>query len=79
MDQKDSDSTFRALWVTSGIGFMMAACILSGYYVGSYLDSKFDTAPWLMLVFLLLGIAAGFTEIYNIMKKLTKGPGKGKK
>jgi F0F1-type ATP synthase assembly protein I len=65
--------------MTSGIGFMMAACILGGYFVGSYLDSKFDTAPWLMLVFLLLGIAAGFIEIYNIMKKLTKEPGKGKK
>lgn len=72
MNLKDSKSTYRALGITSGIGFMMAACILGGYFVGSYLDSKFGTKPWLLLVFLLMGLAVGFIEIYNIMKKLTK-------
>lgn len=72
MDLKDSGSTVRALGVTGGIGFMMAACVLGGYFVGSYLDSKLGTAPWLLITFLLMGLAAGFIEIYNIIKKLNK-------
>lgn len=72
MDLKDSGSTVRALGITGGIGFMMAACVLGGYFVGSYLDSKLGTAPWLLVTFLLMGLAAGFIETYNIVKKLNK-------
>lgn len=69
---KDSGSTFRALGVTGGIGFMMGACVLGGYLVGSYLDSKFGTAPWLLIAFIIMCVAAGFMEIYKILKKITK-------
>lgn len=69
LNQKDSRSTLRALGVTGGIGFTMAASILGGYFLGSYLDSKFGTAPWLLIVFLLMSITAGFLEVYNILKK----------
>ncbi len=58
--------------VTVGIGFMLAACVLGGYLVGSYLDSKFGTEPWLLIVFIIMCFAAGFREIYNILKKITK-------
>jgi ATP synthase protein I len=72
LNHKDSRSTFRALGLTGGIGCIMAACILGGYFVGSYLDSKFGTAPWLLLVFILMSIAAGFLEVYKILKKAMK-------
>jgi ATP synthase protein I len=72
LNQKDSRSTFRALGLTGGIGFIMAGSIMGGYFLGSYLDSRFGTAPWLLITFLLMSIAAGFLEVYNILKKAMK-------
>ncbi len=72
MDLNDSRSTFRALGLTSGIGFVMAACLAGGYYLGCYLDSKFGTGPWLLIVCLLLCMTAGVVEICNLIKKAVK-------
>lgn len=79
MNLKDSSSTLRALGLTGGIGFIMAACILGGYYLGHYLDSKFGTAPWLLILTLLLCMTAGFLEIYNMLKRATKETSKDDK
>ncbi len=58
--------------LTGGIGAVMAASILGGYFVGRYLDAKFGTAPWLLILTLLLCMVAGFLEVYKIVKKVTK-------
>ena len=72
MSLNDSSSTFRALGLTGGIGAVMAACILGGYFIGRYLDAKFGTAPWLLIASLLITMVAGFLEVYKIVKKVTK-------
>jgi len=72
LDLKESGSTFRALGLTSGIGFVMAACVAGGYYGGRYLDSKFGTEPWLMIVSLLLCMTAGVLEVCSMVKKAMK-------
>lgn len=72
MNLNDSSSTFRALGLTGGIGAAMAASILGGYFIGRYLDAKFGTAPWLLVLTLLLCMTAGFLEVYKIVKKVTK-------
>jgi ATP synthase protein I len=46
----------------------MAAFILSGYFIGSYLDKRLGTDPWFLLFFLLLGIVGGFWEYLKILK-----------
>jgi len=70
--EDDSRNTFRALGLTSGMGFIMAACLAGGYYSGCYLDSKFGTEPWLLIVSLLLCMTAGVLEICNMLKKAMK-------
>lgn len=72
MNLNDSRSTFRALGLTGGIGAVMAACIMIGYFIGRYLDAKFGTAPWLLIVSLLMSMTAGFLEVYKIVKKVMK-------
>ena len=72
MNLDDSRSTYRALGLTSGIGFVMAACVAGGYYGGRYLDSKFGTEPWLLIASLLLCLAVGVVEICNMLKKAMK-------
>ncbi len=72
MNLDDSRSTYRALGLTSGIGFVIAACLAGGYFGGSYLDTKFGTEPWLLIASLLLCLTAGVVEICNMLKKAMK-------
>ena len=50
----------------------MALSIFIGLAIGVYLDRKFDTSPWLTLIFIGLGIAAGFKNLGLAIKKSRK-------
>ena len=45
----------------AGLEFTLA--VLIGVGIGYWLDSKLDTSPWLMLLFLGFGFAAGFRQL----------------
>lgn len=47
-----------------GLGFPIAIAI--GYFVGHWLDGVCSTSPWLMIVFSLCGIVAGFVNAFRI-------------
>jgi F0F1-type ATP synthase assembly protein I len=49
-------------------GFEFAAAILLGLFVGQYLDRRIGTAPWLLILGVAVGAAAGF---YNLYRTLT--------
>jgi ATP synthase protein I len=51
------------------MGIAMAVTTILGLVVGLYLDRVFGTQPWLMIIFLILGVAAGFRNIYITIKK----------
>lgn len=70
MDSNNKGKTFYALGRAMSLGFFMVGSIVGGYLVGSYLDSRFGTAPKLMLVFSLMGIAVGFMEFYRVIKNI---------
>lgn len=53
----------------SSIGLQLALSIFIGLFAGIYLDRRFDTSPWLTLVGLAMGIAAGFRNIGLAIKK----------
>jgi ATP synthase protein I len=69
---KKSDGIGKSFGQVGSIGLVLAACIFIGTAIGVWLDRWLHTQPWLMLLFLLLGIVAGF---YNVMKML---PGRGR-
>ncbi len=51
----------------------MVLSIFIGLAVGIYLDRRvFNTTPWLTLIFLGLGIAAGYRNIGFAIKKSRK-------
>lgn len=43
-----------------------------GLAVGVFLDRRFATTPWCTIIFLLLGITAGFRSLYRIAHSLKK-------
>ena len=47
----------------------MALSIFIGLGIGVWLDGKFDTSPWLTLIFLGFGIAAAYRNIGLAIKK----------
>ncbi len=47
-----------------------------GLGIGYWLDNVFSTGPWLTLIFLLLGIVAGFVEIFRMIHKEDSGTAK---
>lgn len=55
---------FKSIGFLSGVGIAMVAATFIGFGIGYYLDQWLDTRPWLTLVFLGLGIVAGFRNVY---------------
>jgi ATP synthase protein I len=56
---------YKAVGLIMSAGMTMAASVLAGYFLGSWLDKYFGTKPWLTLVMFLLGTAAGFKFLYD--------------
>jgi ATP synthase protein I len=69
---KETRQAFRDMAFFSSLGLSVALSIFIGLGLGLYLDRKFDTGPWLMLIGLGLGIAAGFRNIGFAIKKSRK-------
>jgi ATP synthase protein I len=70
--KKETLRSLRELAYYSSIGFSVALSIFIGLGIGVWLDRKFDTSPWLTLIFLGLGIAAGYRNIGLAIKKSRK-------
>ena len=55
------------IWLdVSIIGIQFPVAIALGYFFGRWLDRLFGTDPWLMIIFSLCGIAAGFVNLFRI-------------
>jgi ATP synthase protein I len=52
----------------SSIGIAMILAIFGCLLLGVYLDNKFDSGHVFSIVFLFIGIAAGFHNIYKLIK-----------
>ena len=53
----------------SSIGIAMVITVFGGLYLGSYLDRRLGTGNKFTLLFLLVGVAAGFKNIYAFVKR----------
>lgn len=70
--KKETRRYLRELGYFSTIGLSVALSIFIGLGIGVYLDRIWDTSPWLTLVFLVFGIAAGYRNIGLAIKKSRK-------
>ena len=48
-----------------GAGLQFAGAILLFLFLGRWLDARLGTAPWLLLLGVFVGAAAGFTSLYR--------------
>lgn len=70
--KRETRRTFKELAYYSSLGLSISFAIFIGLGIGVWLDRKFDTSPWLTLIFLGLGIIAGFRNIGRAVKKVRK-------
>jgi ATP synthase protein I len=70
--KKETISYLRELAYYSSIGFSVALSIFIGLGIGVYLDGRFGTQPVWTLIFIGLGIAAGYRNIGLAIKKSRK-------
>ncbi|MBW7886853.1 MAG: AtpZ/AtpI family protein [Bacteroidetes bacterium] len=54
------------------LGAQLAVSVVVFFFIGKYLDEHFNTAPWLMIVFVLLGIAGGMIKFFRTVMELSK-------
>ena len=61
--------TWKALGELSSIGMALVVATVIGLGGGYYLDRWLGTMPWLTLIGLGLGIAAGFVNLFRSVKR----------
>jgi len=70
--KRETLRSLRELAYFSSLGLAIALSIFIGLAIGVYLDRRFDTTPWLTLIGLGMGIAAGYRNIGLAIKKSRK-------
>ncbi len=66
-----TDKKFLNAFSQAGtIGLHMVSGIAVGAVVGYLLDRWLDTRPWLTVIFLVVGIVAGFKNVYVDSRRL---------
>ena len=50
----------------------LVAAVLIGTFIGFILDSWFDTKPILIIIFFLIGVVAGITNVFRSAKNMQK-------
>ena len=69
-DKKNRSDMMRALGMLSQIGLSIVVCVGLGVFLGRFLDGFFNTSPWLLLVFTLLGAAAAVKSMYDMANRV---------
>lgn len=66
---EDRRQLFRSLGLLSSVGISMVAATCIGLAIGIYLDKWLGTKPWMTVIWLGIGIAAGFRNIYILTRR----------
>ncbi|MBU0474029.1 MAG: AtpZ/AtpI family protein [Bacteroidetes bacterium] len=69
LDKKDFTNTYKEVGPYLGLGTQLAASIILLFFLGKWLDEKFELFPLLTITFSFLG---GFAGIYNFIKSVLR-------
>ena len=70
---EEKQKAMRQTGVYLTIPFALGIPPVLGWLIGKWLDDTFGTQPVLMYIFIALGFAAGFREVYRIIKRFGDG------
>jgi ATP synthase protein I len=64
-ERQKAAGSYRRIADASSIGLAFPIAIGIGYLWGSWLDKVLGTAPWLTIVFALMGVIAAFLNAFR--------------
>lgn len=67
--QPTGSNRLQAVMKYSGLAFQMLAIIGGSAWLGTWLDGRLNTGPWLTIGLLLLGV---FAAVFQVIRSLTK-------
>ena len=59
----------RSIGYLSMIPILIGAGPIIGLLIGKWLDGKFDSSPWLTIIFMILGFVAAIRETMRLIKR----------
>jgi len=68
-NKQPSKINYRKIAALSSLGLILPSSTAVGLFFGYMLDKLFGTHPWLLLIFMILGIVSGF---YSLIKGFNK-------
>ena len=66
---KEAKKAVVQMAFASSVGIAMVLAIFGCLLLGAYLDRKFDSGNVFSIIFLIIGISAGFRNLYVLIKK----------
>lgn len=55
--------------IFGALGFQFVAVVIVSYFMGDWLDDKYGTSPWGVLVLIILGMVGTGIHTYRITKR----------
>ena len=75
MQKKNEDDRYwmmRQVGLLTTIPLLLAVSPIIGFFIGSFLDKRFNTDPIFTIVFLVIGFIAGARQVMNVVRKASK-------
>jgi F0F1-type ATP synthase assembly protein I len=67
MARKNKAFKYGSNWLNASIvGIQFPVAMALGYFWGKWMDGVFGSEPWLTIIFSILGIIAGFVNLFRI-------------
>jgi ATP synthase protein I len=73
-DEPEENPKWRRAAELSSLGLALPSSIAVGLFFGYWLDKWLNTHPWMLLLFLLLGIVSGFVSLFRGLRRLERKP-----
>ena len=73
----DKRQLIKSLSFLSSLGISMVAASFIGLFIGIYLDKWLGTSPWMTLIWLGVGIASGFRNIFILTRRALRDQDEG--
>jgi len=68
-EKKNKKREFVEISRLTSVGIGLIVSLMIGWFIGNLIDKHFHTAPVFMLVFMMLGIAAGIINVFRTLGK----------
>lgn len=65
------NSPWKQIGTLSTLGIMMVVCTVIGLGAGYYLDRWLGTRPWFTLILTVLGIVAGYVNLFKEVRRFS--------